>query len=40
MLPKQISKEEMNVMDSGNNSDDETMSTDMLKDIRDGSQYH
>ena len=27
-------------MDSGDESDDEPMSTEMLEDIRDGSQYH
>ena len=27
-------------MDSGNDSDDEPMSTEMLGDICDGSQYH
>ena len=27
-------------MDSGDDSDDEPMFTEMLEDIRDGSQYH
>ena len=30
----------MDAMSSGNESDDEPMSTDMLEDIRDCSQYH
>ena len=30
----------MDVMDSGDDSDDEPMSTDMLEDIRDGSKSH
>ena len=30
----------MDVMDYGDESDDETVSTDMLEDIRDGSQSH
>ena len=39
MLPL-ISEEEMNAMSSGDDSDYETMSTEMSEDIRDGSQYH
>ena len=35
-----IGKEEMDMMDSGNESDDVLMSTEMLEDIRDGSQSH
>ena len=35
-----ISKKEMDVMNSGDESDDEPMSTEMLEDIHDGSQYH
>ena len=35
-----ISKEEMGVMDSGDDSDDESMSTEMLEDISDGSKSH
>ena len=31
---------EMDTMSSGYESDDESMSTDMLKSIREGSQYH
>ena len=30
----------MDVMDSGDESDDEPMSTEMLEDINDGSQSH
>ena len=30
----------MYAMDSDDESDDEPMSTEMLEDIRDGSQYH
>ena len=39
-MPLLISEEEMYVMSSGNESDDEPMSMDMLEDIRDGSQSH
>ena len=39
-MPPLISKEEMDKMDSGYDSEDELMSTYMLKDIRDGSQSH
>ena len=39
-MPPQISEEEMDVMDSGNDYDDEPMSTDMLEDICDGSKSH
>ena len=39
-MPPLISKEEMYVMSSGNESDDEAMSTEMLEDIRGGSQSH
>ena len=35
-----LSEEEMDVMDSGDESEDELMSTGMLEDIRDGTQYH
>ena len=35
-----ISEEEMDVMSSVEESDDETMSTDMLENIRDGGQPH
>ena len=33
-----ISKEEMDMMDSGNRCIDETIPTEMLEDIRDGSK--
>ena len=33
-------EEEMNVMDSGDESEDEPMSREMLEDICDGSQSH
>ena len=39
-MPPLHIKEEMDAMDSGDDSDDKTMSIEMLKDIRDGSQYH
>ena len=39
-MPSLISAEEMNVMDSSDESDDEPMSIEMLEDIFDGSQYH
>ena len=39
-MPPLISKEEMDVMDSGDESDDETMYTKMLADICDGRQSH
>ena len=39
-MPPLSSKEEMDVMDSGYESDDEPMSTEMLEDIRDGSKSH
>ena len=32
--------EETDALDSGDESDDEPMSTEMLEDIRDGSQSH
>ena len=35
-----ISEEEIDVIDSGNESDDEPMSTEMLEDIIDGSKSH
>ena len=35
-----LSEDEMYAMDSVNDSDDESMSTEMLDDIIDGSQYH
>ena len=39
-MPPLIRKEEMYAMDSGNESDDEPMSTKVLEDICDGSQSH
>ena len=39
-MPPLINEEEMNVMDSGDESNDEPMSTDMLEDIHDGSKSH
>ena len=39
MLPL-ISEEEMDAMDSGNDSEDEPMHTEMLEYIRDGSKSH
>ena len=35
-----FSKEEKDVMDSGNESDDDPISTETLEDIRDRSQSH
>ena len=35
-MPPLISKEEMGVMDLGDESEDEPMSTEILEDIRDG----
>ena len=37
LLPRE---EEMDAMDSGNESDHDIISTDVLENIRDGSQYH
>ena len=39
-MPPLLSIDETERMDSVNESDDEPMSTEMLQDIRDGSQYH
>ena len=39
-LPPLITEEEMDNMSSGNESDAEPMSMDMLEDIRDGCQSH
>ena len=39
-MPPLISEEEMDVMDSGNESDDEPMFTEMLEEICDGSKSH
>ena len=40
IIPPLLTKEEMDTMDYGDESEDKPMSTDMLEDIRDGSQYH
>ena len=39
-MPPLLSKEEMDAMDFGDESDDNPMSTDMLEDISDVSQSH
>ena len=39
-MPSILSEEEMDVMDSGDESDHDLINTEMLEDIRDGSQYH
>ena len=39
-MPPLISEKEINAMDSGDESEDKPMSTDMLEKIRDGSQSH
>ena len=39
-MPPLLSKEEIDTMDYGDESDDDPMSTDMLEDVHDGSQYH
>ena len=39
IIPTLISKEEMDAIDSGNESEDELMSMDTLKDIHDGNGY-
>ena len=39
-MPPLISKEDMNEMDSGDESDDGPISTEMLEDICDGRQSH
>ena len=40
IMPPLISKEEMDVMYSGDESEDELMSMEMLEDICDGSKSH
>ena len=40
IIPPLLSKEETDEMNSGNDSDHDTISTEMLEDIRDGSQSH
>ena len=39
-MPPLLSKEEMDAIDSGDESDHDPISTEMLEDIRDGGQYH
>ena len=39
-MPPLLNGEEMNALDYDDESDDEPMSTEMLEDIRDGSQSH
>ena len=39
-IPPLLSKEEIDVMDSGDDSDDDPISKEMLENIRDGSQSH
>ena len=40
IMPPLLSKEEMDAMDSGNESDDDPLSKETLEDICDGSQSH
>ena len=40
IMSQLLSKEEMDVMDAGDESDHDLISTEMLEDIRDGSQSH
>ena len=40
IIPPLLSKEEMDAMDSGDESDHDLIFTDMLEDICDGSQSH
>ena len=40
IMPPLISEEEMDAIDSGDDSDHDPISTEMLEDIRDGSQSH
>ena len=39
-MPTLVSEEEIDAMDSGDESDHDLISTEMLEDIRDGSQSH
>ena len=39
-MPPLLSEEDMDAMDSGDESDHDLISTEMLQDIRDGSQTH
>ena len=40
IMPPLLSREDMDAMDSGDESDHDIISTEMLEDIRDGSQSH
>ena len=40
IMPPLLSEEDMDAMDSGNESDNDIISTEMLEDICDGSQPH
>ena len=40
IMPPLLSEEEMHAMDSGDESDHDIISTEMLEDISDGSQSH
>ena len=40
IMPPLLNEEEIDAKYSGDESDDEPMSTDMLEDIRDGGQSH
>ena len=40
IMPSLLSEENMNAMDYGDDSDHDLISTEMLEDIRDGSQFH
>ena len=39
-MPPLINKEEVDVMDSGDKSEDDPISTEMLEDIRDSCRFH
>ena len=39
-MPPMLSEEDIDAMDSGNESDHDLIPTEMLEDIRDGSQTH
>ena len=39
-MPPLLSKEKMDAMDSGDESDHDLISAEMLEDICNGSQYH
>ena len=40
IMPPLLSEEDMDAMDSGNESDHDIISPEMLEEIRDGSQSH